>query len=469
MNHSPSTWKAYLFLRQNRSKKKRRIYKMGFQTVIDKTTSAYLIVLFGYVFLSFFIFGDILAAYESEFIWIERQAQERLPLILTILPIRYITQSFRNPGVIFTNSEYQLSILPYSRKKLWLLTALEKVLKRLLIWSVIGFFVIILTPIASSVVISYILLFLFVEICMTIPQWKLFQQKWYIKLVCLIFLFILNGYSVLINSQQLIGIIVFTGIILINIWLLPVLFQRIKWSRVTEVSDFHVWNIKWIGAVSKTRFKRQRKFSIFQHLSYRKKPFTYTTKSIHNRIWQVYFAKNMELIVRLIGALLLMLIILPFTPKKILMFIGIAVAVFVYASSVASFFMDQFKSDIVEVLPWDLHAYKQSFFKWVVIGSLPIVICIMTYFSFHFTYWTPLQLFLIIISFMYMYHVQMNQSIALLAKKSVLFVKEKWYSGLAFLLIIGSGFYPILSCGALFFIYPLKQQIHAQVYFLHIQ
>lgn len=98
-----------------------------------------------------------------------------------------------------------------------------------------------------------------------------------------------------------------------------------------EVSDFKIWNMPLIGKASETKFKRQRKYSIFRNSEGQKKPFTYTSKEIHTRIWRIYLGENIVLILKAIGILFVMLVVLMFI-SNLTFNIGLAIAIYVYAS-----------------------------------------------------------------------------------------------------------------------------------------
>src|SRR5699024_7664734 len=177
MINKPPLISTYLFMKKNRLRKKGKIYKQAIGVMIDPVIAFYLLLFGGCVIVSFFGLGDFIKAYHDNFIFIEEQAASRFWLILTILPLRYMMQSFSNPGVIFSSSEYQLGMLPFAKEKIWLVTVIEKWLKQAFLYVVIGSIVVLVTPISSTLVFTYISLLLTMDIIMTIPQWKLFQIR----------------------------------------------------------------------------------------------------------------------------------------------------------------------------------------------------------------------------------------------------------------------------------------------------
>ena len=105
---------AYQLIKRNRRRRKKKMYQLAFGVLVDRTTAFYLLLLGGYIIVGFFIVGDFINDYYEQFMMIEEFAASRFWLILTILPLRYLNQSFSKPGVMFSSSEYQLSLLPLS-------------------------------------------------------------------------------------------------------------------------------------------------------------------------------------------------------------------------------------------------------------------------------------------------------------------------------------------------------------------
>lgn len=442
--------KAYLFVKKSRFQKKKKVHQMAFKLMVDKTIAAYLLLILGYVFASFFIFGDFIRGFDSTFQFIEANMREGFWLVLTALPIRYIIRSFRDPGVLFTSSEYQLGMLPYSRKRIWLYSVIEKWIKQLLKYTLFGGVIILVIPISASIIIPYLALLLAYDIIMAVPQWRLFQKNFLVKLGWLGILIVVNAGGVYIGSP-VVGLILVVFIIGSNFRLLRSLFLHVKWDKITELSDFRIWNMPLIAKASEVKFKRNKKYGIFANTKRRKKPFDYTEKAIHNRIWQLYFGKNLDLIMKLVGALFILLFVLLFI-NNLLFHIGIAFAIYAYSSVASSFFNDRFQADIVQVLPWNLAAYRKTFFTWVLYGVVPLFIPIIIFLALNFTYWAPLQFILYCSTFLYIYQTRMEKATGLLARKSL---KATWSGSLEFILLIAIGFsghYPYVALGSLFII-----------------
>ncbi|SFE29987.1 hypothetical protein SAMN05216238_11262 [Lentibacillus persicus] len=447
----------YYFIRKSRFRKKKIINKMAMEVMIDKTTAVYLALLGGYVFASLFIFGDVLDSFQEEFLFLEANAQKGFWVILTALPIRYIFKSFRDPGILFSSTEYQLTLLPYSRGRIWFYVFLEKLVKQFLILTLAASLVILLTPISAPIVVAYLSIFLLYEIVLTVPQWVLFQKGLWIKIGWLLAVLIINGIGIL-TSSPLIGLAQLLLIIVINHFLLSnSIFNQVQWSKVTEVNDFQIWKMFLISAASKTKFKRQKKFSIFQKSARTRKPFQ-SDKAIHNRLWRVYLAQNAQLIFQVIGAFTLMLTVFIFMNDTIYN-IGVAVVIYAYASVAGSFFNDRMRADILEVLPWNLESFKRSYFKWVAAGACLILIPIIVHAIVNFSMWTPMKVVYYACVFLFLYHLNVNKTMTLLARQSRNFQLE---DGIGFLFLIAvafSGTYPALTFGFVIVLLMLRKQV----------
>lgn len=456
MNKQAPLFNAYLFIKKSRFRKKKEMNKMAFELMVDKTTAAYLLLVVGYLFASFFIFGDYIREFDDTFKFIEENMRQGFWLVLTALPIRYILRSFRDPGVLFSSSEYQLGMLPYSRKRIWLVTVIEKRIKQLLLYTIFGGIVILVTPISASVIIPYLALLLACDIIMAVPQWRLFQKTIPVKIGWLCIMVVINAGGVFIGSP-IVGLLLVVMIIGSNFHLLHSLFAGVKWDKVTELSDFRIWNRLLIAKASNVKFKRNRKYGIFANTKRRKNPFDYTEKAIHHRIWQIYFGKNLDLIMQLIGALFILLFVLLFI-NNLLFQIGVAFTVYAYSSVASSFFNDRFQVDIIQVLPWNLARYRKTFFKWVLYGAVPLLIPIIIFLALNFTYWAAFQFVLYCSTFLYSYHTKAEKATGVLAKKSF---NATWSESLEFIFLIAivfSSHYPYVTLCFIFIVVLLMMR-----------
>ncbi|MEN2466941.1 hypothetical protein [Ornithinibacillus sp. JPR2-1] len=419
MNNA-SSWQAYWLIRRGRARKKMKVYKKMMALSFDLTTSLYSLIVGGYVFASIFIFNDILAAYQDQFLFIEEQLTERFWLIFSILPLRYVFQSFRNPGILITSSEYQLAMLPYEMKRIVLFTALEKWVKLLLKYAIVSAAIILITPIKPEIIVVYLAVFWLIELLMTIPQWKLFQVRFIPRFILFVVLILVNFLGTVTKVNMIISIIVLTIVVLSNFLLFKRMFTNINWGRVIEVNDFLVWNMPAVSKATKVKFKRQRKHNLFLNRASRKKPFAYTDSAIHRRLWLQHFRGNIEYIVQVIGGLVLAITVLSFF-NAFLGMILIALSIHIYTAFCASLFVDRFHSGIVQVLPWNIESYRRTMRRWAIIGFIPVLIPITIIAVILYSWWSITFLLLVMSLYMIHYMNKMDNAFESLNKRLVQF------------------------------------------------
>lgn len=438
--------RAYWLIRRGRFAKKKKVYKQVAGIVFDLTTAIYVAALVGYIGVSLFLTGNISEELAPFFAFVEENASKGYLLLLSVLPIRYIVRSFQHPGILFSTSEYQLGLLPFRREKIWVLILVGKLIKLLLFYSSLAALLILVTPISSPLIISYVALFAMYDLVMIVPQWKLFQQRFWVKAGWLL-LFMLSNLTAAILESEMIGLLQLVLIFLAHIVMLPHLFKGINWERVTEISDYYIWNTLVVSTVSKTKFKKKKTYSILQNSARRKRSFA-TKFSIYHRLWQLYFVKNIGVIAQVIGAILLMLVAFQFLEEWIY-YIGMAIAIHVYTALCANLFQNRFHADVVEVLPWDLPMYKRTYFKWMAMGGGLLFLPILLYFIMHWDVWAPFQLVLVISVLLYTYHVKMDKTIILLAKKSESLQLREGLSLVFIILVAISHMLPVISLTAI--------------------
>jgi len=451
--------KVMSLIKKERFRRKWDIHKLALGVMIDKTTAIYLGVLLGYVFISMFIVGDVIGDYHDQFIMIETQLRKRIWFIATLLPVAYIIQSFSRPGIVFSKTEYRLTLLPYSKKGIWLLCAAEKWLKKLCVYIVIGGLISLVTPISLWVIMGYILMLLFIDMLMTMPQWILFQMSIVSKIGVLTLVIILNIINIYYQFKPFaIGIIIL--LILLNIRLSRMLFTNVNWGRVTEVSDFQLWHMPIVSKASDIKMERRKLYSILQNMDMLKSPLEYTKGAIHQRLWFVYFVRNLKPLIQIVGSLFALLCLFMFISEGIF-HIGIALAIHIYTTVIISFFRGHFGNDLLQVLPWQLDDFRQSFVRWGTYGTLILLIPVATYLSLHASLWVPLQTFFYIVVFFYMLHVKILKACIILSRQPLEIQLDEGLSYLFLVALIFSWKYPVILLSSfivLWLIYRLKRR-----------
>src|SRR5699024_429173 len=131
-----------------------------------------------------------------------------MPLLLYFFLIN-LMKGFQASGVIFSESDYKLLMLPYPPKKLWFILLGERLLSALIKYSLVGLIIVILTPISLEAMIYLVGYLLIINGLSTVIEWKMFNLH-VVKKILIIFvgrglMIGLNYYH--INITLTIGII----------------------------------------------------------------------------------------------------------------------------------------------------------------------------------------------------------------------------------------------------------------------
>ena len=399
----------YLFLKKNRFRKKLHLNKMAFSLMFDWTSLFYTVLLVGYITIAIIIEGDFTNWSYNTTVFLDGIAMERIWSIMTVVPLAMLFRSFQFPGVLFSTAEYTLTVLPHKTSRIWLFVAMERWVKSLFMYTVIGIILFLFSPSSLSIIIVYVFLLFFINVIMTPVEWKFFQLHIIFKLIIFSLLIVLNILSIVFNSP-IIGVSFLCLLIFTTIILYRNLFKEVDWKRVTAACDYKLWNMIIISRASRTSFKKDRQYSIWQRLSFWKKPFLYHGSSVYHRLWFIYFEKNIVVILQFFGAMLLMLFVLLYV-KELLFFIGIAFMVHAFSSVAATMYSDRLTTGIVQVLPWDVYTYKRTYYKWIVYSGLILLLPFIVYAGIYFTYWVFVQIILICVAFQILFHAKLDKAI----------------------------------------------------------
>ncbi|WP_217587362.1 hypothetical protein [Lentibacillus saliphilus] len=451
MNQPASLHKAYTFIRRQRMRKKIKLYKMALGVFIDKTIATYLLLIGGYTFVSVFILGDFQETFHDTFVFVEQFGQERFWLILTILPIRYVNQAFTKPGVIFSSSEFQLAMLPYKRLKIWLYSAVVKWLSQLVILSVVGAFIIWLTTLPAMLVLAYIGLIMLYNIIMTIPQWKLYQKHLIIKIGAVILVGIVNMIGVL-TQPVLVGVLLLSVILVLNIIWGRKLLADVDWKKVTEAGDFAIWSMLLVNRASGITMKQDRLYSIFEKIKLFKEPFLYGGRAIYRRLWILYLGKNYQLLLQLLGAVIALMFVALYL-GDVYFHIGVAISIYVYTQSAVAFFTRRFHVDIVQILPWALNDYKDAFKEWMLYISIPLFIPISAYAVSNWSFWIPLIFLLYGSVFLLSLEIVLAKTVSLVAKERVNHFGNEMLLLVALICLAVIGYVPVVTFSFVVFLW----------------
>ncbi len=402
-------FKLFIFLRKTRFRKKLHLNKMAFSLMFDWVSLFYTLALFGYIAFAILKEGDI-SAWRLQFDSVMGGIViERIWSVITIIPLAMLFRSFQYPGVMFTSAERMVTILPNKLSYIWFLTAVSKWLKSAIIYILLGTILFLFSPSALSIIILYIFVLMLLNIVMTPIEWKFFQLHIMKKILLFGLVIAINILSILINSA-LFGFVFLIVLITISLLTYTKRFKHIDWKRVTSACDYKLWNMKIISRASKTSFKKDRQYSIWQRLSFWKKPFPYNQNNLYHRLWFIYFEKNIIVILQFFGAMLLLLFVFVFV-NELIYFIGIAFVIHAFTSVIATFYRDRLTDDIVQILPWDVKKYQQSLYLWASISGTLFLLPFMLYVFLHPEYNLIIQFIFIITAFQTLFHVKVNKHI----------------------------------------------------------
>ncbi len=431
--------KQIIFLKRNRLRKKSKIYQQVLLLSFDVTSLFYILLVIGYFFTAILLEGNIRNNLHDKMITIEAYTVEQFWVILTAIPIVYIIRAFRQPGVLFSTAEYMLTCLPHTVQQVWRITVLERWIKSGTTYLIGGGIIYLLSPTSSTIVLFYILILFGLNVLMTVPEWKLFQQHVLLKIGVLIGIFLINLLHVFVKSS-LLGIVFIFLLFLINLFLYPKIFKQINWKKVTASSDFKVWNMVAISYVTKIKFKKQRQYSVWQRLSFWKKPFPYQKVAGYNRLWHLYFEKNISICLKLIGALLIFMTLFVFV-KNELFILTVAISVHSFTTVSTSLFNDRLRTDLVQILPWDLELFKRTFLKWAYGASVVLLLPLLIYTCRDFSVWTIIQVVGLIFSFIFLLTIKVEKGFKKLDSNAPSFVWTETLCYFLMLFIIFSNLY----------------------------
>ncbi|WP_407271761.1 hypothetical protein [Radiobacillus sp. PE A8.2] len=398
MDKTPSAISAFLDIKRNRTKKKQKLYKLAFDVSIDITTSIYSVAFL--IMCGFLIYG-MMIEYRHVFLEIEQFIASQYTLLLFILVMRSLVSSFTRPGVLFSSAELQLSLLPYSMKRLWMYCAYEKWIKSILTWTVFATILTIITPFHASTLFPVAIVMIVIQILTTTLQWKLFQVNTLNKFIVIFSVGFLYGLTRLVyafmslNNWYLV-VTVLIPLVIVNMLLIKRLFKKIDWMKVVQTNDLVIWNIWFVNQMSKVEIKPPKRQGLLQAIVHRtrsKKPFTYNLSTMYARLWRRHFAQEKEQLIKVFGGIIILLAVLSF--KGPWMFgIAITLSIFLFANIGSFFFSSMFIDRLVSSMPWDMEIWKQSFLRWayggggVVLLLLSILLLARTGISL----WIPVQL-----------------------------------------------------------------------------
>lgn len=380
MKTSP-TYTAYRFVKKNRRQKKQQLTRSASRILFDKTSLSYLAV-FGFMLLIWY--SDQLKNYQTIFVHIEGFLWSRYFGLLFLGFLRPLSLAFTRPGVLFSSSDLFLITLPLDRDKLWFYHLIDKIKQTALIGLVLGLVAKSLTHFSSQLIIALILGFWLIELLMIIPQWLLFQKRWYVKLLfsqgIMIVILLANLFTFWFDGTGFLLIISLVILILVNSWGYRRLFDFTDWSTITDTNDRLLRKSFLVSLASNIKIDPPKHRGFYHQVIRSKqltKPFKENKKyQSYHRIIFLKFTEQKEHLIKAIAGLIGLIILLS-TYAEITYVWSIIIVISLYAQIGTSFFPVIFEDRLIFVLPWNLKKWRRAFSYWLTFGLLAVFIILM--------------------------------------------------------------------------------------------
>ncbi|WP_440896823.1 hypothetical protein ACS127_02145 [Amphibacillus sp. Q70] len=374
----PSPYAAYRYVKVNRRKKKRHLNRLAFQILFDKTSLIYLGV---FCLLFAFWFSDQLIMYTPIFESIEQHLWANYFGIILFSVIRPLSLASTRPGVLFSSSDLFLTLLPYDQKKLWQYHALDKVKKLIFIYLFIGIALKIVTPFSISLIVVYIVSFWLGEVLMIIPQWLIYQKRWYIKWLIIQGLVILNiGLNILslwIDLTSISFILIIVSLVIMNQLGYRRLFKWTDWSTIVEVNDRLLTKNMLISFASNVKVQPPKPQGFYHNIIRNKrlrKPFDDQKRyQIYDRLIFITFTEQKEHVIKAVLGCIGIIFILGFQSEVTYSW-AIIIVIFLYGQIGTSFYPEIFEEKLIFALPWRINHWQKAFSRWLFIGLLLLMI-----------------------------------------------------------------------------------------------
>ncbi|SDL92358.1 hypothetical protein [Sediminibacillus halophilus] len=337
-----NAWSVYRYVKRHRFRKKSKLYKLAFGVSFDVTISIYLgaFLLFG-----FFILHETLQESADRILQLQSFVTANYLNLVLVLFVRPVITSFTRPGVLFSSAELKLSMLPFSKQQLWQYCIGERLLKTTAVWVFLAGFIAFITPLAFDFVMMTAGLIILMDVLMAVPQWRLFQRHFLIKLMTSTAIVVMAA-IVRLLSMYVGGSAWWMGVLFVflagtNILLLKRATESVNWSKVVQTNDLIIWNMWFINKMSQMEIKPPSKQGWIQQLftsRVNRKRFDYSNPvRIYRRLWKNYLLEQKEAVIRTIGSVLILLVLLG-TRNDWLFGFGIALAIFLFVQMASSFF-----------------------------------------------------------------------------------------------------------------------------------
>lgn len=401
--------KAYVWLKKNRLMKKVKLYQLLLSLTFDAVSLFYLLALVGYFAYSWIQVGEIppFGRQIIDAVALFFHDVQNMQQVFLFLPLVYIARSLKHPGVLFSSSEQLLSLLPYARKKLWLLAYIERTVQACFILALVACCIYFLVPVRLLPLVLFAVgIWLMIGLLLFV-QWKLFQSGFLWKVAILLVLSLLSGVYVALKHQAVYFLYV-TVVFALMVYSIARIFTHIDWQKVVNASDFLVWNMPLISQATKIKIKRDKQLALLYRFKFWKAEFPYQIEHAYHRLWVIYVEKQIGHILQMTFALLLLLAVVSyFRPFYFGMALGLAI--FIETSFLMALFKDRLTFDLLSVLPWDMKALRKSFAFVAMLLSFVLLVPASVYAYVYLKQWSIFYLVLAILTFIIFLNVKLDR------------------------------------------------------------
>ncbi|KGX90591.1 hypothetical protein N781_07130 [Pontibacillus halophilus JSM 076056 = DSM 19796] len=382
MNPFKREWETYKWMRSNRWKKKRRMYKMVFDLTIDRVTGTYLLF---FLVLGGIIAYDQLKPYGSFFTRLEAELFTALTSVMALAIMRSVGASFRGNGILFSRGEHVMSLLPMRRERIWVLSLLSHVCLTALVVVFLCAAVALITPLSTSFLLTFGIVVIVLYGGSLLIQWRFYQFPFLLRLGLFvsfaILLALINGLSYVVFeslSYAWVPSLVVWGSLFI--YSARTKFVNVDWERVIRDSDRQIWNMWVVNVVLKpvgldTPSQNRGAFRLLR-FNWWKKPFKYKSNAMYHRILGLYFYEQLSAI----GSLAFVTAILLYGVAPLGKFgfsLSIMLLLLIYTTMLGSFLYSVLSKPILRTMPTNINQWVKAFSKWVYSGlaivAIPVI------------------------------------------------------------------------------------------------
>lgn len=387
--------KLFVLLRRGRFRKKKALYKQVWDMTFDVMLLFYVLVLVGYLVWAVVHEGNIGSKLGNFAFQMEEISLAFFWVIMTVIPVGLLFRSFTRPGIIISTAEYTATMLTYTKKQIWWMAAIARWVKLAIILTFISLALLLFSPTSGPVILLYVGLIFVINLMMTFVEWWMFQLHIFMKVFIFMFAIGINVIS-LLTYPPVVATMAMIGLLVSSTVLLPRVVDDIDWKKVTTACDYHIWNMVIMTYFTKQKMKKERSYTIWQRMPFWRKAFPYQKASAYQRLWHVYWQRQIVIVLQFIGSILVLVGFVPATNHWIVpiadllgfaltpvkdwfFFIALVIGIHMYVSVAVVIWRDRLTADMMQVLPWDLALLQQTFIKWAGACSAIFLIPIWLY------------------------------------------------------------------------------------------